>query len=673
MRSTRRNDNNFKSKSSILVKNEDNFFHSDYHRSLWLSPEGCNETKEFSLAFRWCGYFLIGLSQFCNLRQCLLEVDYSQRKLIQLNLLPKRLVDWFKAGTFVKLSWIIFFLMLIHLSCNIIYQYKFDFIKFKLDKLDFLLKSLVQNGTDGHPSAALVDEIKISRFKFNKIERTLQAIGAPHMRYAFMPEWVYSMCMCIAVLIYLVPQIFVILNGKLSYYFGRNFTVYKQELVQFDQLIQTEVDKFLTSSKNFVNALKTDQVYMKPGSTILICPKVNYSSTSNSDHIYELSLMDSIEEHKIKRQLRLLDFLDLQVVYWNAYKLLRPFNRSPKWIESWASLVMPFFIVCFTYVLMLDILISLLLITKMEPKGSLFSLDFIPSNLILLEMFSLNFFINIASTLHVSLYFFTCLDQIFLMNKLDQMAKQSIDISRLNLGQQLDRCLASNTELYNVKKQANSSLLYILMHFKIFEAQHKHLKTPFAFTIIIGLIIVFIYPIFGRLHLPYFEPNSGSHMVMMVVSTLIIPPFTLCIVSICHNYHCCVRLFQTMAKYLAHIIDTEDYYEGLKMNDVLGLSFGDNNGTETTTIWSKQDKIFSEHLVGLLRKLISHPEHLENEFAVRSIGLRFTYAHMLRLYFWFGLILISVITYRGRETQNDKSSLLSRSIFSIVDDPFKLF
>lgn len=644
--------------SYILVKNEDHFFNSDYHESLWLR----SGDSKFGFSYKACRVVLLFLSVICNVDSYLRSSKPKSFVRVSPLLLLRRL---FHQGFRSQLTSIVFILMSIHILCNVYHQYKYDFLKARINKANSLINMTLEDliGNVSHRDSGpgpirnqWLENLIKSQILLHKEANILHKIGAPHIGLAFISECLYLTCWFIAMSIYMLPQVYMLVRGRMCYYFSRNFLVYEFETNHFDGLINLEVDNYLASSLNHIHALQDSLEKNLSNLDVHI-----ETSSFNDDAICRSPNLDRIfQQHKTRQMIMLSQYLDQQVVYWNSRKSLRPYNRSPKWIQSWTRLLFPFFLGSLTYGLIIGLVMGHLLLSGME-EATIKS-PTVVELLILLELFLLALMIMLAATLHVSIFLFTCLDQLKLVKKLNDVAGQAITWSRSQVNQ-LDRNVAIGPIFTVFREQINSQLSYVILQFKIFEAQHKELKDPFGFTLITGLMIMFAYPMVARFHLPYFETysNNDSHRTLMCLSFFIVPPFTVCVISICTHYHRCVRLYQAMSRYLAHIIDAENHLESLDSATYLP-DFDRAYGMQ----------IFSTHLVSLLRKLVSHPENLQREFAVESIGLNFNYANMLRVYFWFGIIVISTITYDGKLKGKADYPLMTKSMVTLLEDPFGL-
>lgn len=640
-----------------LVKNQDNYFDCPYHRSLWLVQ--ANDQLSDSL-LKACHRMLEFLARLCNidLRQC--NPEYLSVGSIRKGSLLMEFRKRYDGRPIRKLSIVVFILILVHLSCNIYYQYRYDFTRFKLKRLKNFSKFMA-NGYANH-SALHMYHLAELKSHMDEMGRVLQLIGNPHMHLTFVSEYLYVACIFVTVTTYMLPQIFIVVRGKLSCYFVRNIVDYDNEMRSFDMIVDQEVEKFLVSSRFYKLAMERliDNQRNDPTFENLLA----LSTNAGLIHFNEMYTCNVSNSYQIHQEIEMSRFLDAQVIYWKSNHLLRPFNRSPIWIRQWARIMFIFIICSIFNSIIVDTALAYVLLTKMGKKAS--GWNWLAQMITLSELFVFLLVASIALIYYGGSFLLSCLDQLKLLRKLESFTKCITYDSRMKF-KHLNH---ASTNLFwedhlalisDFKERLNAELLYILMHYKITQSQHRHLKVPFALTLSTGLAIIFIYPILCRVHLPYLDIHSDgdSYRLLMVISLLLVPPYTTCVISMCCHYNSFVRLFRALANYLAHIIDVEQ-------------NFGSNyKGERRDTLGSE---MYNSHLVSQLRKLVSHPENLGNEFAIKSIFIKFTYNNVIRVYFWLGLIIISIIYY-ARQEQNSATnpSILSSSVLSLLDDPFGLY
>lgn len=78
------------------------------------------------------------------------------------------------------------------------------------------------------------------------------------MHLAFVAECLYLTCSLFSAAGYLLPQVYLMVQGKLSYYFAAgNLLACEQESSQFNEVIDAVVDKYLASSRNYISSFQT--------------------------------------------------------------------------------------------------------------------------------------------------------------------------------------------------------------------------------------------------------------------------------------------------------------------------------------------------------------------------------------------------------------------------------
>lgn len=682
-----------KKEEFILIKNQDNYYDCPYHRSLWFHETKHHNGRRLSIYFRITRLLVIVLSKICDVDLCAIDDNYSNVKLVRETNIMKRICNWYKKKDPFKWITVILVLMSLHVSCNIFYQYEYDFTKAKLAKYSRMtdtnavvltelvfsnnLTALYLAKAKKNPVQNLASQKLLeSKKKLEVLANVLKFIGAPHMEKAFLAECLYITSLLFLLLTYIGPQVYVSLRGRMSLYFSRHYVIYEQESREFNQLIDLEVNKYLESSRNHVSVLRSlsNQRTATSLSTVIRARRSLFGSEVKPVELYQSK---SDAKCNIRQQIHISCFLERQLVYWNNEKLLRPFNRLPKWVDDWALSLILYLLICLSSTCIFNSIVAIALFDGLDTKTIGMCQAWI-----LFEVLSFTVISTVATNFYGSMSLFTCLDQIRLLKQLNQITRHCTLVIRSRFYQltyqgpsihsrqaeeefETQSTFIDERSCVLLREQVNANLLYMLMFYKISEVQQRHLRGPFGFALTAGLIMLFAYPILLRTHLPYFNlvSDDKSFRHLMIQCFFIVPPYTFGVLSICTQYQCCVRLFQAMASCLAHIIDIEQHLERFRV----GPSKLNWNRKEYNVV------MFSPHLVSLMRKVVSNPQHLEDECAVRFLGIRYIYANMFRLYFWFSIIVISIITYNGRQSNSFRVSSFGSPMSSLLGDPFGLY
>lgn len=163
----------------------------------------------------------------------------------------------------------------------------------------------------------------------------------------------------------------------------------------------------------------------------------------------------------------------------------------------------------------------------------------------------------------------------------------------------------------------NSDLLLILMHYRLFAAQLRPAQKSLGFWVLACVGIMVSFPIFGRLHVPYINDRM-ARFICIIICLVIIGSPDIALVPLCRMNSRCLDLCRSLWTLMATLVAMEDQ--------------------------PKFCHLLNRHSVLLLRKELSHPERLESQFAIATLGWAFTYAELLKLHFWLGLVVLLFVS-----------------------------
>ena len=180
-----------------------------------------------------------------------------------------------------------------------------------------------------------------------------------------------------------------------------------------------------------------------------------------------------------------------------------------------------------------------------------------------------------------------------------------------------DNCYNRNNR--QSANKMNTNLLFILMHYKIFIAQaNPVVKTLDPMTIVVSILLLLI-PIIVRFHLPYLNMFRDTDIRFFAVSlslTMIVPT-NLIILPLCYFQSRCEDLYRALSSLLAHMIEIE--------------SEPNARGT------------YNQHALLMLTKELRNPDLFMDQFKARFASLSGTYTTLVKVHFWYGLIVISIM------------------------------
>lgn len=187
-----------------------------------------------------------------------------------------------------------------------------------------------------------------------------------------------------------------------------------------------------------------------------------------------------------------------------------------------------------------------------------------------------------------------------------------------------------------INKSINLCLMLTVLHYKIFVQQSKPLLDSvqdFAsgafFLALLPLIVL-------RLLMAYIDLRQKAFSI--IVSFFCLLAVDLAFVLINHFHARCLDIYRHLQSLMAHIID---------MDQVVRLRTG--------------REAYDRHLVWMLRRELSHPDRVTDQFAARLSGghVKLTYPNMMKYHFWWGFLAISIMVI-------DPSSQNSSDVFGGV-------
>lgn len=187
----------------------------------------------------------------------------------------------------------------------------------------------------------------------------------------------------------------------------------------------------------------------------------------------------------------------------------------------------------------------------------------------------------------------------------------------------------------------SDNLLLALVHYKITVALSRSMRRTSTVILTGALALLFTLPLACLLHEPYIKDSMvrNIYSVICISNTLAINCITL---PLCRLNTKSFDVHLAMSSLLAHSVECQTFLEALD-----------------------EPHIYDPHLVGLLRKELNDPHKMASEFTTLALAIPMTYPNLLRMHFWFGLIMLAVIN-----GVNSRNGDLFGHFFT---DPFELF
>lgn len=515
---------------------------------------------------------------------------------------------------------VIYFWCCIRAIVYIVYQYKYDHDLYQHNHF----KSLAQNNQNQRDSRQANWTEEFYKGKVRAAEQSLRAMGAPFYKLSYFVEVATEYIVSLSLAIYILSPLYIRIKEPLDCRFANMLLETKTEQLQYLKVTCNEVNKFIFSSRNFTRASFRDCNLFGLDESIKKFIDNNESKPLKSNTGLRRLLIDQEHSIRILKQM-------------TANDLFKPLNWRPEFVEKLSLYYCYLFLGCIIYgcKILLVVWVTLPYLYNFDYK--LYSIDV----LVIFENAFLVVILILSVAFFLSFTFVSCMDQIMYINELRKLIDNVSLRNQLRYYEITKRQLGGYSEIGNelqqefCSRQMNTNLLYAFIHYKIFVAQTKS-DLKFHGTIaLVSIVVFFTLPIMARLHEPYINLKTKLLQIYVCLATSVFLNFVM--IPVCYLHSRSLDLYKSMCSLLAHTIEQ-----------------------------SSGDSIFyNAHLVLLLRKELSYPDLFARQFATVSIGVRYTYPNLVKIHFWFGIILLSLIS--GVTTDHD--AFLGR----FLSDPFGLY
>lgn len=545
------------------------------------------------------GTFLIELLGL-TLRVDMLASRFSEsvlRPFISFRVLEKS--KWFTKRQSWRLIPFVYSICLGHLLLSVYCQYGYDWNSRRLQRIEEILLTLAASDSPTdyehlrRQRVELVDRIQLHQSR-------LHLLGAPHIDVTFATECIYLVIIIIS-LSYIHNFYYYTFVSPFNFRSIRKLLNEQFEREAMVQMVHEVVNKYITSSYNFASNFRD-----RPSQVI----------GSMSSECRKRSVMF---EH---------GFLVSRIKFWLASGWLQPINFHPKQVAYISSLLFRVIATLVVNCAIYDIIIigSIFSFANTTEDGRIRLMDWV----IIVELIFLLSIINCISIFYPTVVLVNCLDQTKYVNKLEAKIRRCIRLNHENfsrcqlLKSQKDsrKLLIPNLVSVQVERsyeQMNTNLLMTFLHFRVFVAQFKYYKNSFGFVFGWALLLIFAFPLLGRLHLQYvdLELNLKFKLVVLFLSCTALSCNNLCLIPACYTHSRCLKLYKALASLMAHV--SYVIYE------------------------HEAERVYNRHTIWALRRELSYPKLLLAGFEPNSGGIKLTYESMLAIHFWFSIIVLSIV------------------------------
>ena len=250
------------------------------------------------------------------------------------------------------------------------------------------------------------------------------------------------------------------------------------------------------------------------------------------------------------------------------------------------------------------------------------------------ELTVVTIFVVAGIVIYIGIVVFGSLDQILYINRLTRLVQRCIKRVRL----------AVSTDEPEVERvdPLNGELLSVLMHHKIFVSQSSRVRGIFSHCALVASIIYLFLPALCRIHLAYVAPKVQLLFIIGLDTAIF---FNLLLLPICRLYGRSFFLYNSLASLLASLFELQSLSQ------------------ESERSMCKLEHY--KHLVCLLQKELDNPFRLTDQFLTTGLRIRFEHAFLIKMNFWFGVVLFSSF-------ESFRPEQISASLSQFLQDPFKL-
>lgn len=507
-----------------------------------------------------------------------------------------------------RLVFIYYIYMFFKLCTSVYYQYIYDVHSYQLRNMS-LETAEPETGQANNTATYLHYKHQVAAAKMNSARASLEWLGAPFIRLEFVTLEGYQYLLYETFLNYVGSHFWYNWMFPLDFRLGRLLFHPTSEQIYSIELACDEANKFIHSSWHYA---QTNHEATKSASV----NKCERPHLSPKRHVEEKQLASLV-------QLRRMAFDDM----------LRPLNCSHNWhhqLSRYFCLIVCFFL-AWLIPLAIVTLVTLPLLVDLNYSAWTWR-DW----LMLAENSIMTGYFCICSTMWFSIVPLSCIDQTYYINELLILTKRSyknIQTKWSHLATDKHHQLESSTSL-------NAGLLHCFIHYKIFISQFRTLRKVFEFTASYVFILWFVLPIVTLIDGPYKTKMTKALAILVCLATCAV--LNVILICICHVFNRSLELYEALCSLLAEVVETSHH----QVDD------------------DDDELIYDPHLVVSLRKLLENPDLFMRQFASLPMRIHLSYETLMKLYFWSGVILLTILF--GVTSRHDNA------IMDFLSDPLGL-
>lgn len=548
----------------------------------------------------------------------------------------------------LKFSWIpkiLFYLTLcaiVYLIIVTYFQYSYDFNLLRNQRLlDQTVATQVEVELKSLDKANISTEQNVST-SLEITQKYAKLLNPSYWHLTIFIECVYLQAVFSILIVFMASYLNYNYLNPFDYYFYRDLIDSEQERASALRLVTKEVSDFKASSQIYLVASSADKLHGNARMAL------NAAAVPNDTGSVRCS-------RRASRKVEFWSQASKLVLEMLKSGSLMPMNRSVGWTQMRVTIQ---FLHQGVMILLSIILIPLLTFSIVSQSNNQ---SYTPVCIALI--FLMIMFCSMA-IICMPTYIIACLDQIRYVVKLCSLIRSCICLNRLEFDtfERHKKHLATKHKNHDeiccknacneACQRMNANFLFALMHFKIFVAQFEPMKRSLGLVWLQAFSSLFINPILVRIHLPYLrqafnDDNKPFFFELIQALSLIISCSALLLADIgalpiCNLYSRCQDLHGTLCSLMAHITSVEHRQQF-------------------------SCSLYDHHAISLLEKELAHPNQLLTRLMTKTFGgVSGSYTNLLRLHFWWGLIMISIVFYNRTA---DNSSFFS----ALLSDPLGVF
>lgn len=525
----------------------------------------------------------------------------------------------------------------IRILVNIILQYQHDYYVVRL-RLANRTSSVWPHDKSSNKYHMIFNQETLSHL-YRSMDSTrwrLKAVGAPHIDACMVAESAYITLLLLGQVSYVQGSLYFGYICPFDFQLMRTFADRKMEQKNCQQMILDEMGRIIESSRMFT----------------LCCIEKCKHLSSIQQHQLNLSSYKQNLMFNHRLMMKQMNLLLQSGRLW-------PANRQDHWLDTLALVYCAISFGCLVWSIFFDIAFYHYL-----PQLANFNIEsqWPMDYLVDCEIIILCVIIVAALILYQTTSMICCADQIKLVAEVSKLTRSCAQFNRLEYLRLVKRHDEQTKRRGRLKTststpdrclftQINSNLLLVLMHYKMFVGQLRPIQRPIGYISLNAIFTMLWHPTLIRLHSPYVQSlDLKANYYILSLITAVFVNFS--VGPICYLNSRCRDLYKLLGNLLAHTIETD--------------------------MSSPFDRdVYEPHTVWLLRKELNYPDRSLKQFETKSCGLTITYSNLVKVYFWTGLILLSISNDTKSGTPNPGAQAASGQVpvfgSRILDDPFGFF